>query len=203
MFGARAGRLSGADWPHQWFGQFHRCPRAAAKVFFSPPPQGDAFSASPSSKLDFRRCTNRPKNTLAACRQSRSVLGRRFRSARSGAGSRGSIPGAIFRARFCRPRPAGDPLHTRPRVFRRRCNCGGIAGAAEPRRRSQQLPRARGGRQPLRPLGAVRAGLWQPARRRARPGVRVPLVLKLTPACVATPRVCSGLVPSSSFRHFR
>ena len=77
MFGARVGRLSGADWPHQWFGQFHRCPRAAANVFFGPLPQGDAFSASPSSKFDFRRRANRPENTLAACRQSRSVPGRR------------------------------------------------------------------------------------------------------------------------------
>ena len=134
-FGARVGRLAGADWPRQWLDQFHQCPRAAASVFFGPPPQGNAFSASPSGKLDFRRRTNRPKNTLAACRQSRSVPGRRFRSGRSGAGSRGSIHGANFRARFRRPRPAGNPLHTRPRGFRRSCNCGGIArsdGMASP-----------------------------------------------------------------------
>ena len=126
-FGARVGRLAGADWPRQWFGQFHRCPRAAAGVFFGPPAQGNAFSASASSKLDFRRRVNRPKNTLAARRQRCSGPGRRFRSGRSGAGSGGSIPGANFRARFRRPRPAGNPLHTRPRGFRRRCNCGGIA----------------------------------------------------------------------------
>ena len=134
-FGARVGRLAGADWPRQWFGQFPRCPRAAASVFFRPPAQGNAFSASPSSKLDFRRCAKRPRNTLAARRQRCSGPGRRFRSGRSGAGSGGSILGANFRARFRRSRPAGDPLHTRPRGLCRRCNCGGIArsgGTAPP-----------------------------------------------------------------------
>ena len=143
-FGARVGRLAGADWPRQWLGQFHRCPRAAAGVFFRPPAQGDAFSASPSSKLDFRRRADRPKKTLAAGRQRCSGPGRRFRSRRSGAGSGGSIPGANFRARFRRPSPAGDPLHPRPRGLCRRCNRGGIArsgGTASPLAASAEAPR--------------------------------------------------------------
>jgi len=111
--------------------RFHRCPKAAASGLFGPSAPEDAFWAAPSSNVDFSTCGQGCKNMLAARRLQRSVPGRRFRLGRRGVGSRGSIPGANFRAGFRRPRPAGNPLHTRPYRSRRRFGWRGSARGDE------------------------------------------------------------------------
>ncbi len=126
-----SGRPSRAGFATQLRSRFHRCPKAAASGLFGPSAPEDAFWAAPSSNVDFSTCGQGCKNTLAARRLRRSVPGRRFRLGRKGAGSRGSIPGANFRAGFRRPRPAVNPLHTRPRRIRRRFRWRGSARGDE------------------------------------------------------------------------
>ena len=170
IFGARAGGLPGPGSPPNCAAGFTGVRRRPPVGCLARPPRKMRFGLRRQAMLTFRRAVKGAKTRLPPVECSSRCPATAFARAAGGRARAGAYPGRILGPGSAGPGPRGTLCTRAPAAAVAACS-----GAASPRtrnrrRRPQPLPRSCGSRQPLRPPGAVHAGLRQPVRRPAGSG---------------------------------